>query len=729
MRTIFAPFIVAIAATATAQQPVAAASNLAAQLRPVEAALQEALRNNRLDAARDLLAVLTDLGYDAKAVQKLRTSLEQAKPGKPKDAADKAAAALRKSVQPLAAELPKLPADQQRKVATAILRIDGDCEAAHTALGRKRVGAQWLDETAIQCKTRAAEIEQQVVTARRLPFAVTAKPAHHPLYQAIGIDPVTEVTLGDLTVYTEWPAPKAIRAVRTAAQGNALSHWLLGEPLTYTPGKRTYLHFAQQTLYQKGIDWLLAQKRLDAAEAEAVRTVLAFDVGQERMLQDLTEAAFAVSLVHDDAYFRLPQRWLLAGHVDWIGRNAIGAALGRFTFEEGRGRTKAQSAADAERDAMARLAQAGVLGARSYLRWLVDRDQDPAWATTFLDQLGKIPPDGVIKDLFVHDFLVQRDVLKQLAKASAKPAEFPVAVEQALGVPWPEFERTWRRWFAGGDFRGAADSIAGKGERPLSADEQKALAYLNALRTKALAVQRYKEEPAPPVTFERDLADAARLHALYLHENPAQLAAWPDAHEEWPDRKGFTPQGSMAGGNSVIAGANDTIQAIDSWMGTFYHRLPLVAPGLLRTGFAVEQGTAVLDAQSMAMPSTATFLISIWPAKDATEVPLSFAPELPNPVPGADQGAWGYPVTFQHHLGTPYDPAGVTMTLHQGKESGPKVDCYYSSPVAPTNPEMSPADCYCLIPQAKLLPKTDYTVVVTMPEREALVWSFRTRAN
>ena len=61
--------------------------------------------------------------------------------------------------------------------------------------------------------------------------------------------------------------------------------------------------------------------------------------------------------------------------------------------------------------------------------------------------------------------------------------------------------------------------------------------------------------------------------------------------------------------------------------------------------------------------------------------------------------------------------------------SGPKVDCHYSSPVAPTNPEMSPADCYCLIPKAKLSPKSDYTVVVTMPERESLVWSFRTRAN
>lgn len=312
-------------------------------------------------------------------------------------------------------------------------------------------------------------------------------------------------------------------------------------------GKRTYLHFAQQTFYQKAITWLQEQKRIDDAETIAARNLLAFDIGNERLLQDLTEAAFAVSLVHDDAYYRLPQRWLLAGHVDWIGRCAIGAALGRFTSAVDRHSTRAQSPDDAERVAMARLAAAGMLGAKCYLQWLVQHDQDPAWSTTFLDQLGLIPPDGVTKDLFVHDFLVQRGVLAQLTKASAKPGEFAISVEQALSIPWPEFEHAWRRWFTGGNFLGIADRIAGKDVELLSADELKALNYLNALRKQALLVQRYKADPAPDVTFERELADATKLHALYLHENPAQLAAWPDAHEEWPDRKGFTPKGSMAG--------------------------------------------------------------------------------------------------------------------------------------------------------------------------------------
>lgn len=726
MRMQNATVLLVISVIAPAQQ---SQQTLSTALRALDSATQDLLRNGRVAAAQQLLAVLTELGYDGKTLQKLRTSIENQKPGKPKDPADKAAAALRKAVLPLIAELPKLPIQQRQKVAAAILRIDGECEAAHAALLQQREGAKWLDAQAAQCAARVPVIERAITDARRLPFTIEAKSTHHPLYQALGIDPVTEVRLGDLTVYTEWPIAKAARAVRTAAQGCALSRWLMDQPLAFVPGKRTYLHFAQQTFYQKAITWLQEQKRIDDAETIAVRNLLAFDIGNERLLQDLTEAAFAVSLVHDDAYYRLPQRWLLAGHVDWIGRCAIGAALGRFTSAVDRHSTRAQSPDDAERVAMARLAAAGMLGAKCYLQWLVQHDQDPAWSTTFLDQLGLIPPDGVIKDLFVHDFLVQRGVLAQLTKASAKPGEFAISVEQALSIPWPEFEHAWRRWFTGGNFLGIADRIAGKDVELLSADELKALNYLNALRKQALLVQRYKEDPAPDVTFERELADATKLHALYLHENPAQLAAWPDAHEEWPDRKGFTPKGSMAGGNSVIAGASDCIQAIDGWMGTFYHRLPLTAPGLLRTGFCVEHGVAVLDAQSMAMPSNSTFLISLWPAKDASDVPLHFAPELPNPVPSQDQSSWGYPVTFQHHLATPFDPAAVTMTLHEGKESGPMVDCYYSSPNAPTNPEMSPSDSYCLIPKQALKGKTDYTAIILMPERDPLVWTFHTRAN
>jgi hypothetical protein len=55
------------------------------------------------------------------------------------------------------------------------------------------------------------------------------------------------------------------------------------------------------------------------------------------------------------------------------------------------------------------------------------------------------------------------------------------------------------------------------------------------------------------------------------------------------------------------------------------------------------------------------------------------------------------------------------------------VPCWFSSPLAPTNPELAPSGSFCLIPKAPLRPATRYTVVVTWPPQAELVWSWRTR--
>src|SRR6185295_11631593 len=104
---------------------------------------------------------------------------------------------------------------------------------------------------------------------------------------------------------------------------------------------------------------------------------------------------------------------------------------------------------------------------------------------------------------------------------------------------------------------------------------------------------------------------------LYLDKHPAQKAAWPDAHEEYADQEGFSPEGSRAGLASVIApGVNGPEQAIDGWMATFYHRLPLLAPGLVRIGWGLEKGTAVLDSGDLVAPSE-TSAWAAWPPAGA----------------------------------------------------------------------------------------------------------------
>ena len=69
------------------------------------------------------------------------------------------------------------------------------------------------------------------------------------------------------------------------------------------------------------------------------------------------------------------------------------------------------------------------------------------------------------------------------------------------------------------------------------------------------------------------------------------------------------------------------------------------------------------------------------------------------------------------------------MKLYEGRgRSGPEVDCHYSTPHAPTNPELAPTGAFCLMPKAHLKPETMYTVQVTgLDDWPDLTWSFTTR--
>ena len=160
-------------------------------------------------------------------------------------------------------------------------------------------------------------------------------------------------------------------------------------------------------------------------------------------------------------------------------------------------------------------------------------------------------------------------------------------------------------------------------------------------------------------------------------------------------------------------------------MATFYHRLPLIDPGLVRIGWGFDKGMAVLDSGSMVAPFQYVTQ-AMWPPPRGQNVPRTFAPELPHPVPGEDQSTWGYPVTLQLFR-TAGEPE-VTLTLRRGRDGGsPVVDCHYSTPQRPTNPELAPSGAYCLIPKAHLEPETTYTVFASgVPDEPDLRWSFTT---
>jgi uncharacterized protein YkwD len=107
-----------------------------------------------------------------------------------------------------------------------------------------------------------------------------------------------------------------------------------------------------------------------------------------------------------------------------------------------------------------------------------------------------------------------------------------------------------------------------------------AIAYVNSLRAIS---------GLPPVTEDATLDAAALAHSTYLLQNNT------GGHDETPGNPGYTAAGYAAGQNSVVFGGSSTgpasyqpntpNAAIDSWLDSVYHSVPLLNPMWTRTGF------------------------------------------------------------------------------------------------------------------------------------------------
>ena len=108
----------------------------------------------------------------------------------------------------------------------------------------------------------------------------------------------------------------------------------------------------------------------------------------------------------------------------------------------------------------------------------------------------------------------------------------------------------------------------------------------------------------PPVTLAEKLSKGCRQHARYLVRNIDKPAVQGlGMHEEDSSLPGATPEGRRAGRASVISREPDASSAVDGWMDTLFHRVPLLNPDLKTVGYACvrlpDQGyICVMDAES-----------------------------------------------------------------------------------------------------------------------------------
>ncbi len=702
-------------------------------------------RKGRGDEMRAVYDLATELGDDAARVAADRERMERRVKLVRKPAADVSAEAalLRRACEELRPGLATAAdADASRALAAAILRIDADDEPARAALGQSRCPDGWVPAGVADCLEKRREIRRVLAEARRLDVPVVYAESDSVLMLGVYGRRGRMARWGRVSVHgIDVAEEKLGRILREGVRAAAVSQYLLTGVL-----KLPVLHhdiaierLATTPDYERAVAWCAGTGMLSADDAQLLAGYGSFHYRGRTATRPNTESDLERAVL--EACFiqvvktpgeRPPQPTLRAGHQNWVCQSYLGCGLGAYGWlEKGeeRGATSDLDLAQRRREDMWQLAEAGLLGSRAWLRYLAERGEDPAWSSTFLDQMGKITGDALTKATFVTEYLHETGRLATFFGATAGKPFTAETFEDVLGTNLAAFEQTWHAWMLAPDERtGLVQVLEGAtppdGEPAVPADTADVLKYLDGLRREAVS-STYRSS-VRPLRSDTTLSAGCLAHARYLMQNPEQMAAWPDAHEEWPDRPGFSTEGSWAGLHSVIApGTRRPRDAIDGWMATFYHRLPLIEPGLVRIGWGFDGHVAVLDSGSMVAPFPRVTEV-VWPPRKGKDVPRRFQAELPHPVPGEDQSTWGYPVTLQ--LVSYEGEIEVAMQLLCGdRKTGTPVDCHYSTPQQPTNPEIAPEGAYCLIPKAVLAPNTRYTVVAASKAfDEDVVWSFTT---
>lgn len=351
--------------------------------------------------------------------------------------------------------------------------------------------------------------------------------------------------------------------------------------------------------------------------------------------------------------------------------------------------------------------------------------------------------------------------------------------EQKFGKKLEVVDAEWREWA-----RGDSGVAFGTGygppllpERP-SKEELAVLDRLNAVRATPLAYTWGEgQQPEdgtfaglPPCELDAEASIACEDHARFLTKWPAEHLKWPEAHEENPALEGFSPRGQRAAMGSVIihrqgqAGIEFARDSIDGWLGTPYHRFPLLEHNIKRFGYSFlyenDISVAVLDMGSLEEPydpATAPKFVC-WPPHGMKDVPTDFhGIEHPNPLedqPENEQDITktGYPVSLQLQREVAGRISDARIQLFEARGGGktpPKhvvrantaeekawtdrckkeVPLWVHTPQVPLNRKVEIRDVVFGIPKAHLEPNKNFQVRVMLKfgnEERWFYWEFST---
>jgi hypothetical protein len=232
-----------------------------------------------------------------------------------------------------------------------------------------------------------------------------------------------------------------------------------------------------------------------------------------------------------------------------------------------------------------------------------------------------------------------------------------------------------------------------------------------------------------PVVLDPALSKGCAAHAEYLVKNVDHPSTQGlGLHSEDPKLPGYTKEGERAGKASVIFLGLEGEDAVEGWMGSLLHRIPLMQSRLKKVGYGVARGgpakvTVVFDALNGFGPGKDAPVV-IYPADGQKDVPLRFSAEIPDPIPESPDKKAGYPVTAIFAEGALVKDVKASLKDAAGNE----VACWISSPEKPAAADYQ-RNTVGLIAKEPLRPATPYTVAVAALVRGKpwlRTWTFTT---
>jgi hypothetical protein len=212
------------------------------------------------------------------------------------------------------------------------------------------------------------------------------------------------------------------------------------------------------------------------------------------------------------------------------------------------------------------------------------------------------------------------------------------------------------------------------------------------------------------VVMSPALSKGCNLHARYLAINKdSPKTQGLSAHKEYPELKGYTKEGELAGQRSVIE--YGYTGEIADWIPTFYHRVDILDPALINVGIGInikdDYVVSLINTHSGKRKESKISVI-FYPNAAQKNIPLKMENEHPNPTPLPESGAAGFPITITF---TKYQSIkDVKFKLTDG--AGKPVDCFLSTPETPAC-DFTQMNTVCAIPKKPLKPNTGYTVNFT----------------